>query len=174
MVEFFKEKYFMNKFWSILIASSLLTSCADLFEPAIENNKDITSGQNDPAYAEGILANAYTRNPYNSQSFNDVATDDAVTNQTANSYLKMATGSWTSNNNPMDQWGSCKAAIQYINLFLSQVDNVSWADDELVNEMFRDRLKGEAYGLRAMFTFYLLQAHGGWTEDGNFSVFLLF
>lgn len=157
----------MNKFWSILIASSLLTSCADLFEPAIENNKDITSGQNDPAYAEGILANAYTRNPYNSQSFNDVATDDAVTNQTANSYLKMATGSWTSNNNPMDQWGSCKAAIQYINLFLSQVDNVSWADDELVNEMFRDRLKGEAYGLRAMFTFYLLQAHGGWTEDGK-------
>lgn len=79
----------------------------------------------------------------------------------------MATGSWTSNNNPMDQWGSCKAAIHYINLFLAQVDQVSWANDPIVNKMFCDRLKGEAYGLRAMFNFYMLQAHAGYTEDGH-------
>ncbi|HCC51702.1 MAG TPA: RagB/SusD family nutrient uptake outer membrane protein, partial [Porphyromonadaceae bacterium] len=120
-----------------------------------------------PIFAEGILANAYTRNPYNSMAFNDVATDDAVINQTDNDFLKMATGSWTSNNNPMDQWSSCKAAIQYINLFLGEVDQVSWVDNPLVNTMFCDRLKGEAYGLRAMFMFYLLQAHGGWTPGGE-------
>ena len=33
--------------------------------------------------------------------------------------------------------------------------------------MFCDRLKGEAYGLRAMFNFYMLQAHAGWTADGR-------
>ena len=33
--------------------------------------------------------------------------------------------------------------------------------------MFCDRLKGEAYGLRAMFNFYMLQAHAGYTEDGR-------
>ena len=157
----------MKEIITIIIAAFLLVGCDDLFSPAIENNKQVSDGKNDPLFAEGILANAYTRNPYNSQSFNDVATDDAVTNQTDNSYLKMATGSWTSNNNPMEQWSSCKAAIQYINLFLEEVDEVSWVDDSLVNSLFCDRLKGEAYGLRAMFMFYLLQAHGGWTADGK-------
>lgn len=149
----------MKKILTVFVAAFLLVGCDDLFTPAIENNKQVSDGLEDPLYAEGILANAYTRNPYNSQSFNDVATDDAVTNQTSNSYLKMATGSWTSNNNPMDQWGSCKAAIHYINLFLTQVDQVSWVKDPVVNKMFCDRLKGEAYGLRAMFNFYMLQAH---------------
>lgn len=157
----------MKKILTVCVAAFLLVGCDDLFTPAIENNKQVSDGLNDPLYSEGILANAYTRNPYNSQSFNDVATDDAVTNQTSNSYLKMATGSWTSNNNPMDQWESCKAAIHYINLFLAQVDQVSWANDPIVNKMFCDRLKGEAYGLRAMFNFYMLQAHAGYTEDGH-------
>lgn len=157
----------MKKIFTVFVAAVLLVGCDDLFTPAIENNKQVSDGLNDPLYAEGILANAYTRNPYSSQSFNDVATDDAVTNQTANSYLKMATGSWTSNNNPMDQWGSCKAAIHYLNLFLTMVDQVSWANTPIVNQMFCDRLKGEAYGLRAMFSFYMLQAHAGWTADGR-------
>lgn len=157
----------MKKIFTVFVAALLLVGCDDLFTPAIENNKQVSDGLNDPLYTEGILANAYTRNPYSSQSFNDVATDDAVTNQTANSYLKMATGSWTSNNNPMDQWGSCKAAIHYLNLFLTMVDQVSWANTPIVNQMFCDRLKGEAYGLRAMFSFYMLQAHAGWTADGR-------
>ena len=157
----------MKKIFTVFVAALLLVGCDDLFTPAIENNKQVSDGLNDPLYAEGILANAYTRNPYSSQSFNDVATDDAVTNQTANSYLKMATGSWTSNNNPMDQWGSCKVAIHYLNLFLTMVDQVSWANTPIVNQMFCDRLKGEAYGLRAMFSFYMLQAHAGWTADGR-------
>ncbi len=157
----------MKEILTILITAFLLVGCDDLFSPAIDNNRPVSDGQNDPIFAEGILANAYTRNPYNSMAFNDVATDDAVINQTDNDFLKMATGSWTSNNNPMDQWSSCKAAIQYINLFLGEVDQVSWVDNPLVNTMFCDRLKGEAYGLRAMFMFYLLQAHGGWTPGGE-------
>lgn len=157
----------MKKILYIILAAAMVTGCDDLFEPAIENNKQLEDGRNDPVYAEGILANAYTRNPYNSQSFNDVATDDAVTNQTDNTYLLMATGSWTSNNNPMNQWDGCKAAIQYLNMFLSEVDQTTFADDEVVNQLFRYRLKGEAYGLRAMNMFYLLQAHAGWTADGQ-------
>ena len=31
--------------------------------------------------------------------------------------------------------------------------------------MFIDRLKGEAYGLRALFYYHLLQAHGGYADD---------
>ena len=33
--------------------------------------------------------------------------------------------------------------------------------------MFADRLKGEAYGLRALFMFYLLQAHAGYSASGE-------
>ena len=123
----------MKKILTVFVAAFLLVGCDDLFTPAIENNKQVSDGLEDPLYAEGILANAYTRNPYNSQSFNDVATDDAVTDRTRNSYLKKATGAGTSNNGAMDQWGSCKAAIHYINLFLTQVDQVSWVKDPVVN-----------------------------------------
>ena len=138
-----------------------------MFSPAIEDHKSIETGHEDPVFAVGILGNAYTRNPYNSQSFNDVATDDAVTNQTGDSFLKMATGGWTSANNNMEQWGTCKMAIQYLNLFLEQVGSVSFADDERINKMFIDRHRGEALGLRAMNMFYLIQAHGGWTANGE-------
>ena len=50
-------------------------------------------------YALGILLNGYTRIPTGSWSFNDVATDDAVSNEVSNGYRKMATGEWTSNVN---------------------------------------------------------------------------
>ena len=137
----------MKKILTVFVAAFLLVGCDDLFTPAIENNKQVSDGLEDPLYAEGILANAYTRNPYNSQSFNDVATDDAVTNQTSNSYLKMATGSWTSNNNPMDQWGSCKAAIHYINLFLTQVDQVSWVNEIPELEKLYEEMKEKGVGV---------------------------
>ena len=52
-------------------------------------------------------------------------------------------------------------------MFLSEVDQTTFAEDETVNQLFRNRLKGEAYGLRAMNMFYLLQAHAGWTQDGQ-------
>ena len=158
----------MKKTLFICLAVAALTAgCDDLFTPAVENIKELEDGRTDPQFAEGILANAYTRNPYNAQSFNDVATDDAVTNQTNNTYLLMATGSWTANNNPVNQWDGCKAAIQYINMFLSEVEQTSFAKDSTINRLFRNRLKGEAYGLRAMNMFYLLQAHAGWTDDGR-------
>ena len=33
--------------------------------------------------------------------------------------------------------------------------------------MYSDRLKGEAYALRALNMYFLMLAHGGWTEDGE-------
>ena len=39
--------------------------------------------------------------------------------------------SWTSNSNPVETWRNCRAAIQYINLFLANVDKVNWNSDEL-------------------------------------------
>lgn len=39
--------------------------------------------------------------------------------------------------------------------------------DERISTMFLDRLKGEAYGLRALHMYYLLRAHGGKIADGT-------
>lgn len=151
---------------SALALSVALTSCSDLFEPAIENNLGLEYMYNNSKYAEGILGNAYTRIPVGSPSFNEVATDDAVTNEASNSWHKMAGGTWTSSNNPMDAWTGCRAAILYLNLFLANADKVNWAEDQTVSKMYNDREKGEAYGMRAMFMYYLLRAHGGYGEDG--------
>lgn len=54
----------MKKILTVFVAAFLLVGCDDLFTPAIENNKQVSDGLEDPLYAEGILANAYTRNPY--------------------------------------------------------------------------------------------------------------
>ncbi len=145
----------------------LISSCDDMFTPQIENNLDVDYIYNNASYAQGLLANGYTRIPIDSWSFNDVATDDAVSNDNSNGYRKMASGSWAADNNPTERWTACRSAIHYLNLFLSKSDDVNWADDQLVSVMFNDRMKGEAYGLRGMYMYYLLQAHGGWTEDGR-------
>lgn len=157
----------MKKLIIIMAFGAMLTSCDDLFEPAKENNLGLEYMYQNPEYADGVLGNAYTRIPTNSYSFNDVATDDAVSNDATNSYRKMADGAWTSSNNPMDAWTNCRSAIQYINLFLANADNVAWAKDEVVAEMFKDREKAEAHALRALFNYYLLRAHGGVSEDGE-------
>ncbi|WP_025068716.1 RagB/SusD family nutrient uptake outer membrane protein [Bacteroides gallinarum] len=150
---------------TVLLAT--LSACEDLFEPAKENNRGVEEMLTDPNYAAGLLGYGYAMLPYDNFSVSDVATDDAVTNDKESSYSKMALGAWASNNNPMEQWQARKAAIQYLNTFLGIVDQVSWAKNEVTNKMFIDKLSGEAYALRALNYYYLLMAHGGWTEDGE-------
>ena len=119
-------------------------------------------------YADGLLMYGYGRLPYLTTTQTDIATDDAVTNNQTSAYKLMAEGAWQSDNNPMSQWDNCKDGIQYVNLFLSKVEKVRWAPSaESKQQMFVDRLKGEAFGLRALFYYYLLMAHGGYTEDGE-------
>lgn len=118
-------------------------------------------------YAYGLLMYAYDRLPYLTTTQTDIATDDAVTNLTTSPYVNMATGAWASDNNPMSQWDNCKDGIQYVNLSLSKVEKVKWAPSARSKQrMFIDRLKGEALGLRAVLYYYLLQAHGGYADDG--------
>ena len=143
-------------------------SCQDMFEPADENNRQLEDLPKESSYAHGLLIYGYDRLPYQTTTQTDIATDDAVTNNKNSNYLLMATGSWASDNNPMSQWNNCKDGIQYVNSFFQIVEKSSWAPSaESKQLMFIDRLKGEAYGLRAIFYYYLLQAHGGYANDGK-------
>lgn len=145
----------------------LAGGCSDVLSPANENINGIENMYNDPVYAEGILINAYTLLPGNGWTFSDVATDNAVSNDNSNAMRQMATGQWTADNNPLDQWKSSMAAIQYLNIFLANADSVHWADEAEVNELFVKRMKGEAHGMRANFLYYLLRNHAGWTGSGQ-------
>ncbi len=157
-----------NKLLILFITVLALSGCKKVLEPLDDNHRTLSDIYADPGYAEGILMNAYTRLPTNGYSFNDVATDDAVTNDKFNPLLNMATGSWSAANNPVDQWNNSYTAILYLNLFLREVDSVNWAPSSKdVRKLFTDRLKGEVYGLRALFMYNLLQAHAGYSASGE-------
>ena len=148
----------------------MLYGCDDLFKPAKENLGDFDQFFTNPDFAQKLLVNAYGDIPgyYNDT---DYATDDAVTNQKSNSYLKIATGAWTSSNNPVNVWTNLYGSIQNINLFLENIDQTTMAEDPEASDLFIIRMKGEAYGLRAVMMYYLLRNHGGYTEDGQLMVY---
>jgi hypothetical protein len=156
----------------LTIVVVVASSCGkDLLDPEIENNRQLDPNAYIPGDARfpfGILLNGYNRIPTNGWSFNDVATDDAVTNDRNNGYLKMATGQWTAaNNNMINQWQNSFAAIQYINIMLEEVNKVRWVSDEKASYLFAQRIRGEAYALRGLFMYHLLQAHGGVSGSGE-------
>jgi hypothetical protein len=144
-----------------------LASCDDLFEPAQENLKDVSSMYGDASYAQGILGNAYILLPYSNSPQTDLATDDAVSNDQTNSYLQMATGAWSSQNDPTSQWKNRLNAIQYVNIMVANADKVAWSTDEGLQRLFSDLFKGDAYGMRALQMFYLLRAHAGMVDGVN-------
>lgn len=151
----------------LLALLPMITACEDMFSPAEENNRGMDEMYNEPTYAQGLLGYAYAMLPYETKCVSDIATDDAVTNDKASDYIKMALGSWAANSNPMSQWQARRATIQYLNIFLENVDKVVWAKDEKIRTMYCDHLKGEAHALRALNMYYLLMAHGGWTDNGE-------
>ncbi|ASB48788.1 RagB/SusD family nutrient uptake outer membrane protein [Alkalitalea saponilacus] len=143
------------------------TSCDDMFEPAIENHKEESDLLNMPLWAAGLLGHVYIGNPLASWQITDVATDNAVINDPNSGLRAMATGSWRANNNPMDRWQNLRSAWNYLNVVLDIADDVNWAADPLVAEMYRDRFKGDAYGMRALLMHHLLLHHAGPGPDGQ-------
>ncbi len=151
----------------LAILASSFCACTDLINPSEQNAQTEEQMFKDPSSAMGILGYAYGNLPFETKSTTDIATDDAVTNDLANSYRSMAQGTWTANNDPMSQWQGRKITFQYLNLFLKNVDKVTWAKDANRQAMFVDKLRGEAYALRALNMYYLLRNHAGWTANGE-------
>ena len=141
------------------------SACDDLFEPSVENAQTVDVVFQNASSAQGILGYAYANLPFETKSTTDIATDDAVTNNLDNSYRAMAQGSWAATNDPMSQWVARKATIQYLNIFLENVENVKWSAVPHKQQMFKDHVSGEAYALRALNMYYLIRNHGGWVGD---------
>ena len=157
-----------------MIVSLAFIGCKKMLEPENDNHSTIDRIYREPAFAEGLLMTAYVKLPtysYNfsmSSNFNDVATDDAVSNDKVNPFLRIATGEWSALNNPLNQWDNCNSAILYLNSFLNIIDTVAWKwSNSEINTMFVRRFYGEAYALRGLFEYHLLATIGGLGADNN-------
>ncbi len=157
----------INKILILAILAGSFSACTDLIDPAVENAQTEEQMFKDAASAQGVLGYAYANLPFETKSTTDIATDDAVTNDLGNGYRRMSQGTWAANNDPMSQWQSRRIAIQYMNLFLSHVNDVQWSKNPARQAMFVDKLSGEALALRALNMYYLLRNHAGWTADGQ-------
>lgn len=156
------------KYFFILLTFSIaLQACEDMLEPDKDNNYTIDRAYKDPAYAEGLLDRAYLLLG-NNYLLEDVATDDAVSNDRNNGFLRMATGEWSSLYNPISKWNVSYDAIVNMNYFLSVIDDIEWSyESPERNANFKKRYRGEALGLRAYYYIQLLRYHGGEAENGE-------
>ena len=150
-----------------------ITSCKkDFLEPIDANFSDSSRLLKDAAFAEGLLIQGYGGIP-STYSFDEAATDDAVSNVIGNPYSLMATGGWTSSFDPESVWNDAYSRIYYLNSFLGIVNNVAWALDPRLGpvaqrtQLFATRFRGEALALRAWYNFELLKRNGGVATDGN-------
>lgn len=151
----------------LIITGVFFISCEKLLNPDPANYYSETRFLKDPPFAEGVLLSAYSNLRWD-YSFEETATDDAVSNDNNSNYLRMSKGEWSSQFDPMAFWSEAYKAIYNINYFLSIVDKVEWSwTSPMKKEYMRQRFAGEAYGMRAWFNFELLKPHGGKTADGS-------
>lgn len=151
----------------LAVAALGFTSCDDLFEPAKQNFKDLGQMETEPDFAMGFLTRAYSSlSGYYTNT--EYATDNAVVNDNGDSFRNMATGGWTASSwTGINEWGGAYTGIQYINQFLSKIDDVEWSSDPERSKMLSVRMRGEAYGLRAILHYQLLKAHAGYDAAGQ-------
>ncbi|MDE6023447.1 MAG: RagB/SusD family nutrient uptake outer membrane protein [Muribaculaceae bacterium] len=151
----------------LAVASLGLTSCDDLFDPAKQNFKDLGQMETEPDFAMGFLTRAYSSlSGYYVNT--EYATDNAVVNDNGDAFRNMATGGWTSSSwTGINEWSGAYTGIQYVNQFLSKIDDVEWSSDPERCKMLAVRLRGEAYGMRAILHYQLLRAHSGYNTAGE-------
>jgi len=147
-----------------------------MFNPEDDSHSDGDRLLRDPAFSEGLLMSAYLQIPYNESTaekrngYTEMATDDAVSSNRSNQYLRIATGEWTSrsSNNYLTLWNRCTRGILYANKFLKVIDIVPWKpSNSKTHEAYIRRFTGEAYAVRGMLKYHLLQSIGGYSEDGQ-------
>lgn len=146
----------------------ILLGCDGLIEPLKELYLENESLYSNPRLAQGLLGDVYEENPLRNYPWDDLATDDAVSNDVGNQYKRIAGGNWTADNSPVNSsWQNLFSRLENLNTFIEIVDDVKWAEDERTAALFADRMRGDAYGMRALFFYQLLRRFAGYDGSGN-------
>jgi hypothetical protein len=163
----------LNIVFGILVFLGLL-ACEDTLNPKLDNRYGDEWTWGLPGKAEGVLMNAYASIPvqfdYFGGNFLDVATDNAVTNDFSSGVYNLGLGGISATINPVGNWNSAYDQLRNINMFLEHglsSEIVYYLPDENIDAAYRDRLKGEAYFLRAWWSMELLKVYGGVADDGE-------
>jgi hypothetical protein len=165
-----KKSLAMNKnTWIIMaLAGMIFTSCESFLDPEQDNRITEEQVKKIPQFAEGLLLNAYKNMPVQHDFVEAIISDEAVTNDLNSPYIKMVSGQWSAEENPVNYWESSLKQIYYINMFLEIGPQVRWSEtNEILDSLHLRRLTGEAYALRAWYGFLLLKYHGGKINDGT-------
>lgn len=103
-----------------------------------------------------------------SNTFIEVATDDAKLSNLSAEVQRFGTGAWNADNNPDNLWNYYYTGIRKCNKFFEQVDQVITMDhgapiiiNNITAEVQKQRLIGEVYFLRAFFYTELIKRYGG-------------
>lgn len=138
------------------------------------------TGQRDTEYVlsssnamRGLVNKCYTYLQHNYDNnegiYLDCLTDNAVNTSTTSLLERMAVGTVKASDNPCNsEWVRDYRAIYLLNLFMQdrQGYNTVYMEDPELNAIYRDKLWGEAFGLRAWFYYDLLVKFGGKGTDG--------
>ncbi len=164
----------LNYIFTGAIAAVLITSCSDFLDPyptAIRSEDYVLQYG---VTMQGIVEKCYdnmSRNYNNNEgAYLDGATDNAVITSATDALRRLSTGVSSNTSDPFQTyWQRDYEAIYNLNFFLyeNRGRNVRYMLDEHHDELLRNRLIGEAFGLRAWFYWDLLQKFGGRGTDGN-------
>lgn len=171
-----------NIFYSVLIATSIyVVGCKKdsfLQDGSFSGTNDITEAQlwANPDYARNFLNNVYAALPANRYNVDDggalfaSGSDEAVNSNLNSSVNTLNNGTWSAGRTFDDVYTDMYVGIRKANMFLEKVDGsaVIPLDETLpanvpANQTYEaqvDRLKGQAYFLRAFFQFELLKRYG--------------
>lgn len=156
---------------TLLILTFTVFSCESMLNPELDGALSEQGIWTNNLRAFGYLNNAYHNLPngYNriSNAMFDAATDDAVCPDPANPIHGFYNGNWSRFNIIDDVWSKNYEGIRKANTFLQKIDSVpllrasnALGTDESILRT-RERMKGEAYFLRAYFYFELVKRYGG-------------
>ncbi len=165
----------MKRILYIITLVFILSACDDAFEMQVDNTYGDEYAWEIASHTTGILMQAYNAIPHNLNHYDgdflDCATDNAVSLKSASAMARLAAGNLTTTSNPIGNWNTAYKQIQQINLFLRDggLDDPAmlYHLDTVISDGYKQRLKGEAFFLRAWWTSELLRVYGGVSNDGQ-------
>ena len=156
------------------IVTVLLVSCVDFLEPYPNGDRSKEDIWEYQEMVQGLVGKSYdylSRNYNNNEgAYMDCITDNAVRTSTTDAMRQLAVGSLTTGMDPFrTYWDNDYKGINLVNMFLDERKgyNTRFLIDAHLNDLVRNRLQGEAFGLRAWFQWDLLMKFGGKGLDGQ-------
>lgn len=162
------------KILALTLITVLVASCEKVLDIKPVNQWTEDYVWSVPAIAEGVLIDVYNALPNRPDHFGgnflDAATDNAATSNFSSGVYKVGMGGITSGDNPLSNWDAAYNLLQTVHLFMergltseTKYDRVNPETDARIKR----NLEGEAYFLRAWWSFDLLQRYGGKAIGGK-------